>query len=82
MVGDYSDIKARHHHPNLSDREIHENRRLSSCRECIEWDYGDVGTMWAYLDYKRAIRMRRTNVAAAYSTLILRNAHNTMIGHV
>lgn len=38
-----SHILARHHNDENTERQIQENRVLSACRECIEWDYGDVG---------------------------------------
>ena len=54
---------------------------MSSCRECIEWDYGDVGKMWAFVDYKKILKLRRMAVGPMYLVaLILRNAHNTMNG--
>ena len=40
-----SHILARHHNELNTDRQNLENKSLSSCRECIEWDYGDVGAM-------------------------------------
>jgi hypothetical protein len=74
-------LKARHSGVGLTAREILENKTLSSCREVIEWDYGDVGVMWSYVDYKKALKMRTTNVANTYLTaMLLRNAHVTMNG--
>jgi hypothetical protein len=73
-------IRARHHHDNLSPREILENRKMSSCREVIEWDYGNVRTMWAFVDYKKILKLRcKMDVGKLYLlTMILRNAHNSM----
>jgi hypothetical protein len=74
-------LRVRHSYDNLTDREKLENKALSSCREIIEWDYGDLSTMWSYLDYKKGLQIRKQNVARFYLTgMILRNAHVTMNG--
>jgi hypothetical protein len=75
IVLNFGFIASRHQEPQ-NDREILENRSMSSCREVIEWDYGDVGTLWAYLDYKKVLKMRKMPVAATYFVaMLLRNAH-------
>ena len=51
-----SHILARHHIQPLTARQVTENKALSSCRQLIEWDYGDVGTMWALVDYKKNLK--------------------------
>ena len=33
-----------------------ESQTLSACRECIGWDYGDVGAMWSRVDDKKFLR--------------------------
>jgi hypothetical protein len=58
-----------------------ENRTMSSCREVIEWDYGDVGRFWALVDYKKVLKLRKMPVAKMYFVaMLLRNAHVTMNG--
>jgi hypothetical protein len=54
-----SHVLARHNNDPNTPIEIMENRVLSSCREIIEWDYGDVGTQWALVDYKKVLKMRK-----------------------
>ncbi len=74
-------IKARHFDEPNSDRQVLENRTLSSCRECIEWDYGDVSTMWAMTDFKKMLKIRKMPVSDIYlCAMLLRNAYNTMNG--
>jgi hypothetical protein len=69
------------HQEGGGPRAVLENRRLSSCREVIEWDYGDVGRMWSLVDYKKVLKMRKMQVGKMYLTaIILRNAHVTMNG--
>jgi hypothetical protein len=77
----YDFVKARHEGDNLTPRQSLENRVLSSARECIEWDYGEVGKMWAITNYKYVLKMRKMPIASIYlCALILRNAHATMNG--
>jgi hypothetical protein len=77
----YSHVKARHTYANITAREIAENKALSSCREIIEWDYGDVGKMWTAVDYKKALKLRAMNIKGMYFVaLLLRNAYVTMNG--
>ena len=76
-----SHILARHHNEVNTERQNQENRCLSACRECIEWDYGDVGKMWSMVDYKKVLKMQLMPVKDIYLTaLILRNAYVTMNG--
>lgn len=74
-------LRARHVGDNLTARQILENRMMSSCRETIEWDYGNVGYMWKLLDYKHGLKIRTMPIGKLYLTaMILRNAYVTMNG--
>jgi hypothetical protein len=74
-------LRSRYNHENNTARQNLENRCMSSCRECIEWDYGNVGTMWKFIDYKKGLKMRQMRVARTYLVaMILRNAYNTLNG--
>jgi hypothetical protein len=76
---DNSHIRARHNHEHLTVREKLENRALSSVREIIEWDYGEVGNFFPLVSYKKVLQMVNMPVKQMYLTaLILRNAFNTM----
>ena len=85
---DDSHILARHHHgednterPDNTERQKLENVALSACRECKEWDYGDVGVMWSMVDYKKILKIQLMPVKNIYLTaMILRNAYVTMNG--
>ena len=62
-------------------RKHAENLALSSSREVIEWDYGDVGRFFSYVDYKKRLQMRKSNVGMIYLTaMIMRNAMVCMRG--
>jgi len=74
-----SHIRARHDYALNTMRENLENRALSSCREIIEWDYGDVGKIFPLVDYKRVLKLRSMPIKQMYLTaMILRNAFNTL----
>ena len=74
-------LLARHQGDALSPREVLENRTMSSCRETIEWDYGDIGRYFKLLDYKHVLQIRKMPVAKmCISAFILRNALVTMNG--
>lgn len=81
IVLGHSHIKARHTADPMPPRLVLENKCLSSCRETIEWDYGDIGTLWATLQYKKMLKMRSMPVGnMCLTAMILRNAHVTMNG--
>ena len=79
-------IQCRHTLYAVEPREVRvqkhaENLALSSCREVIEWDYGDVGTIFSYVDYKKRLKMRKSAVGMQYLTaMIMRNAMVCMRG--
>ena len=76
-----SHILARHNNEINTERECLENRCLSACRECIEWDYDDVGVMWAMVDCRKKLKIQKMRVKHIYlSALLLRNAYVTMNG--
>jgi len=71
--------RARHNYDDLNDRENIENRVMSSLRETIEWDYGDVARYFPFVKVKQVLKMRRMPVADIYLTaMIMRNALNTI----
>jgi hypothetical protein len=56
IVVELTHIRARHDGDNLPPELVSQNKALSSCREVIEWDYGNIGTMWKFIDYKKACK--------------------------
>ena len=81
LLVSYDYDKARHNQLGNTPRQVLENKTLSSCRETIEWDYGDTGRYWAFVDYKHVLHMRPMPVGQICLTaIILRNAHVTMNG--
>ena len=81
VVIDEGPLSARHQDPSTA-RLVLENKTMSSCRETIEWDYGDIGRYFKLLDYKHVLQLRRMPVAKiCICAMILRNALVTMNGN-
>jgi hypothetical protein len=79
IVIDEGPLSARHQNPN--PRQVLENKAMSSCREVIEWDYGDIGRYFKLLDYKHVLQIRKMPVARmCICAILLRNALVTMNG--
>jgi hypothetical protein len=76
---DASHIRARHNYTNLTDREKVENRVMSSVRECIEWNYGELVKYFPLLKWKMVLKIRQMPVGDIYLTsMIFRNAFNCL----
>jgi hypothetical protein len=74
-----SHIMARFENPD--NLEVLHNKNMSSCRECIEWDYGDLRRYFKILDFRHGLKIRQMDVADIYLVAsILRNAYVTMNG--
>jgi len=74
---DLSHIRARHNYDRLTEREKLENRVMSSCREIIEWDYGDIGRYFPLVDWRHVLKIRQMPVGDICLTAMLyRNALN------
>ena len=81
LLVNYSHVRARHNHSPNTLRKILENSAMSTCRETIEWDCGDIGRYWTYVDYCNALKMRSMPVAhISLTVMLLRNARVCMNG--
>jgi hypothetical protein len=47
------------------------NKAMSSCRESIEWNYGDLKKFWAALDFKNRLRLRQMPIAKLFVCALL-----------
>jgi len=75
IVIDEGPLSARHQNATANSRESLENRAMSSCRETIEWDYGDIGRYFKLLDYRHVLKICKMPIAKmCVCALILRNA--------
>ena len=49
---------------------------MSSVRQCVEWSFGKVITLFGYLDFSRSQVLFRTPVAVNYRVgVLLTNCH-------
>jgi hypothetical protein len=52
---------------------------MSSLRETIEWDYGDVARYFPFVKVKQVLKMKRISVVDIYlRAMIMRNALNAI----
>jgi hypothetical protein len=59
------------------------NRAMSSCRESIEWNYGDLKKTFKLIDYPKALKIRQNDVQnIILCAFVLRNLHNCMNGGI
>ncbi len=55
VMWELSGHRCGHHRGTNPPQQIIENCVLLSGPEYIEWDYGNVGTMWALVDYEKVL---------------------------
>ena len=73
-------IQARCNIYAFDDEEVRERKRvrnncMNSCRESIEWNYGDCQKFFSYLDYKKKLPMRKIPLGKIFLVaMIMRNA--------
>lgn len=61
---------------NISEIEILENAVMSSCREHVEWHYGEIKTLFPFVDYPNKQQLLRTPVRETFvTTMFLRNCY-------
>ena len=57
------------------------NNCMSSCRESIEWSYGDCMTHWKMLDFPHGLKVRQMDVESMFvCAVLLNNTHITLNG--
>ena len=59
-------IRCRYFNEPLTAFQDAMNCAFSSCRECIEWDNGNVGTMWSMVDFSKGLEIQSMPVADMY----------------
>jgi len=66
----------------LTAEESAFNRAMSSVRECVEWEFGKILSIFAYLDYKKNQKIFLQPVAKYYIVgAILANCHTCLYGN-
>ncbi|XP_075741731.1 uncharacterized protein LOC119160041 isoform X2 [Rhipicephalus microplus] len=55
------------------------NKRMSSVRQAVEWGFGKIAGLFAFLDFRKNQRLKRQNVSRMYKVgTILANCHTCM----
>lgn len=65
----------------LTQQQQDFNTTMSSCRQCVEWGFGKITTQWAFLDFRRNLKVLLQPVAKYYLVgSLLTNCHTCMYG--
>lgn len=54
---------------------------MSPVRECVEWQFGKVVALWAFLDYKKNLKLELQQIGLYYFCGVLfTNCHTCLYG--
>ena len=57
------------------------NRKMSKVRECVEWGFGKIVNLWAFLDFKKNLQIHSSPIALYYTVMAnLTNCHTCLYG--
>jgi nuclease HARBI1 len=57
------------------------NLKMSKVRECVEWGFGKIVNMWAFLDFKKNLQIHSSPVATYYTVMAnVTNCHTCLYG--
>ena len=57
------------------------NKRMSRVRECVEWGFGKIITIFAFLEFKKNLKLQLQPVADYYKVgALLTNCHTCVYG--
>ena len=77
---DVSHIAAKY--VNATGELAQTNECMSSCRECIEWHYGELISQWKMIDFSKGLKLRYMDVPCMIlNAMLLRNAYACMNGN-
>jgi hypothetical protein len=63
----------------LSREQEDYNRRMSAVRQCVEWEFGRLVRLWAFLDFVKQQKVYLQNVGKLYLVAaIMANVHGCM----
>ena len=67
---------------HLTEEESAFNQAMSSVRECVEWEFGKILNIFAFLDYKKNLKIYLQPVAKYYLIgALLANCHTCIYGN-
>jgi len=74
-----SHILTRHRPFGITPAEEVENRVMKACRESIEWNFGEIIRLWAFIDWTKEMKLMKMPVADLdVVAIVLRNAYNCL----
>lgn len=66
---------------SLTEEQNLFNQRMSNVRECVEWTFGKVSTLFAFVDFKKNLKINLQPVAEYYLVAtFLTNCHTCFYG--
>lgn len=67
--------------PNMCQQKIAFNKQMSSLRECVEWEFGKVSKIFAFVDYSKNLKLYLQPIGRYYQiATILSNCHTCVYG--
>ena len=68
---------------NITDQEKNFNKEMSKVRECVEWGFGEIVTQFAFLDFKKNLKLYLQPVGKYYLVAtILVNCRTCLYGNI
>ncbi len=65
----------------ISEQQLQYNKTMSAVRECVEWSFGKVVSIFAFLDFKKNLKILLSPVGTLYITgVLLTNFHTCLYG--
>jgi len=79
-----SNIRTYHKHQDKTERQRMENRLFKSVRIAIEWSYGAISNLFAYLRNLSKLRLLRSKrlLHIFFVCVLLRNCHVALYGGI
>jgi hypothetical protein len=75
-------VRSSHKGANLSERHVLENWAMKKVRVPIEWHYGDLASLYPFIDYKNNMKLMQQPVELIYfAASLLHNCHTCLYGN-
>lgn len=74
-------LQAPYKHNNLTEEEKQFNKAMSSVRVSVEWVFGEIAEYFAFIDFKKNLKIALSEVGTMYIVCaLLRNARTCLYG--